>query len=324
VSIVSTLEELSISENLVIAVVPTYRPDIYLIDRLDALAVQVHAVIVVDDGSPLHMRQPLEAAEIEGYEIVESDANRGIGSAINIGVQLALDRGATHVLTLDQDTVLPIDYVQRCLGVFELQEPEVRIGVVCAESVNEAPTIPERRTASGIGLLPVAIQSGFLVSAECFRECGLFDDRLFIDMVDTEYCLRLRRFGFWVAAAPGTDIEHSLGELQPIKPFGIQRIRDDEKQYYEYHGPTRWYYIVRNAVDMYLRYIRRRPRWVASSVRQLGTAFALTLGSGPHRTKQLIAAVVGVGHGLIRRRGPLTPGLRRRLTPRRHVPGPPN
>lgn len=306
------------------AVVPTYRPDVYLIDRLDALADQVDAVIVVDDGSPLHLRQPLEAAAIEGYEIVESDANRGIGSAINMGVQLALDRGATHVLTLDQDTVLPIDYVQRCLGVFELAEPGERFGVVCAESVNSSVTLPSRRTASGIGILPVAIQSGFLISAECFRECGLFDDRLFIDMVDTEFCLRVAQHGWAVAAAPGTDIEHSLGELQPIKPFGIQRIRNGEKQYYEYHGPTRWYYIVRNAVDMYLRYVRRRPRWVASSARQLGTAFALTIGSGPHRPKQLLAAIIGVGHGLIRRRGSLTPRLRRWLTPRRHVAGPPN
>lgn len=296
---------------------PTYRPDVYLIDRLDALSPQVAGIIVVDDGSPLALRQPLEAAEIAGYEVLETNENRGIGAALNAGIELALARGATHVLTLDQDTVLPLDYVQRCLGVFEIDEPGVRFGVVCADSVNGSPSIPSSRTASGIGILPVAIQSGFLISAECLRECGIFDDRLFIDMVDTEYCLRIARRGFLVGAAPGTDIEHSLGELQPIRPFGRPRYRDGEPQFYEYHQPNRWYYITRNAVDMYLRYIRTRPRWVASSVRQLGTAFALTLGSGPHRRRLLQGAIIGVGHGLVRRRGPSSPRIRRALTPRR-------
>ena len=300
----------------VIAVVPTYGPDETLFDGLAALAPQVDAIIVVDDGSPATSDAFLASVVEAGYEVIRSPSNLGIAAALNTGAAAALERGAGFVLTIDQDTTLPADYVAKCLEAFRIAAPTTNLGIVCTDRVNCEPSIPEVYTAEGLGLVREAIQSGFLISAECLRECGLFDERLFIDCVDTEYCLRIAQHGFRIAVGPGTDIVHSLGEQVPLRPFGRQVYTDGRPATYEYHGPTRRYFITRNNVDLYLRYLRIRPRWVVSAIkRELGPT-ATTIVAGPERRRQLLATVVGATHGLLRRRGPLSPRLRAALTGR--------
>ncbi|WP_394769520.1 glycosyltransferase [Lacisediminihabitans sp.] len=296
----------------VIAVVPTFRPDEALLDGLHALAPQVDSIIVVDDGSPADSHAILEAVEQAGFEVQRSARNAGIAAAINAGIRTALARGADYVLTIDQDTVLPAHYVSDCLTAFTIASPATRLGIVCTDRVNGQPSIPEHYTKEGLGLVREAIQSGFLISAVCLAECGLLDERLFIDCVDTEYCLRIARHGYRIAVGPGTDITHSLGEQAPLRPFGFPvRNRDTgEIETYEYHGPTRRYFITRNNVDLFLRYARVRPRWVISAIkREIGPTFT-TIVSGPRRGRQLLATLVGAAHGLVRRRGPLSPSLR--------------
>lgn len=300
----------------VVAVVPTFGPDTSVVERLVALSPQVSEVIVVDDGSPDDSAPVLAALRSAGLEVVLSGANRGIAAALNTGIRIALDRGATHVLTIDQDSTLPPDYVAACMGAFAISSAASMVGIVCAESIGDAATIAGPRTAEGLGVLRVAIQSGFVISAECLRECGLFDERLFIDYVDTEYCLRIARRGYRVVAAPGTRIEHALGDAMPLRRFGLAVRHEGVAATYEYHSPVRRYFITRNSIDLYFRYLRSNPRWVASSVRQELVPFANTMSSGPHRGRHLLAAVIGAAHGLARRRGPLTPRLRRALSPR--------
>lgn len=298
----------------VIAVIPTFRPDEGLLERLRPLVAQVDAVIVVDDGGPAGSGDILDRVEKSGIEVVRRPRNEGIAAALNFGIRIALERGAEFVLTLDQDTVLPHHYVSDCLTAFRIASPATNLGIVCTDRVNGQPSIPEHYTAEGLGLVREAIQSGFLISATVLAECGLFDERLFIDCVDTEYCLRIAQHGYRIAVGPGTDITHSLGEQAPLRPFGIARRRDGEIATYEYHGPTRRYFITRNNVDLFLRYLRVRPRWVISAIRRELGPTTTTIVSGPRRAKQLLATLIGATHGLVRRRGPLTPGLRRILS----------
>jgi rhamnosyltransferase len=299
----------------VIAVVPTFRPDAALLEGLRAAADQVTAVIVIDDGSPDDRGGILAQAAATGFEVVRNPTNAGIAAALNAGIRLALERGADYVLTLDQDTVLPASYVSDCLTAFRIADPATRLGIVCTDRVNGQASIPEHYTKEGLGLVREAIQSGFLISASCLAECGLFDERLFIDCVDTEYCLRIAQHGFRIAVGPGTDIAHSLGEQAPLRPFGLARRAPDGTQAtYEYHGPTRRYFITRNNVDLFLRYARLRPRWVLSAIKREIRPTCMTIVSGPRRGRQLLATVVGAAHGLIRKRGPLSPTLRRVLS----------
>lgn len=298
----------------VAAVVPTYRPGDEVVEHMRELAGQVDALYVVDDGSGPGADDVLARVETAGARIIRLDRNRGIAAALNVGVRRALAEGAQYVVNTDQDTLLPPGYVDACLATFARANRVTHLGIVCADRVNGQPSIPTWYSPEGIGLVPEAIQSGFVISRETFERAGLFDERLVIDCVDTEYCIRIRDRGFRIAIAEGTDIAHELGEMVPFRPFGLRLPNRTGAFDYQYHSPFRQYYIVRNNIDLVYRTVRRHPRWAAAVVkRQIGPAIDAVV-SGPQRWRHLVATIVGGVHGFFRVRGPIPAGLRRYLT----------
>ena len=300
----------------VIAVVPTFHPDDGVVRRLRDLAGQVDTVIVVDDGSGPSADAVLAEAAAAGVEVHRLARNSGIAAALNTGVRAALDDGADYVVNVDQDTDLPADYVAVALGIFARANPVTRLGIVAVDAVNGAPALPTWVSPEGFGLVPEAIQTGFVISRECLEQGGLFDERLVIDCVDTEYCLRVRDHGFRIAVAKGTDIRHSIGRRAELRPFGIpMRHRGSGRiATYQYHSPFRRYYIARNNVDLILRNVRRRPRWVGAVLRRETGVMLVSMVSGPHRLAQVLAITTGTVHGLVRRRGMIPGWLKALIT----------
>lgn len=298
----------------VVAVVPTFHPDTEVPLHVRTLSNQVDRVFVVDDGSGPGAQALLDSLESNSVAVLRLTDNSGIAAALNAGVKAALADGADYVVNIDQDTELPAGYVQACLETFATANPVTRLGVVCADAVNGAPSIPSLWSPEGLGLVPEAIQSGFVISRECLLRGGLFDERLVIDCVDTEYCVRIREHGFRIAVASGTDIRHSLGEMVPYRPFGRQVERDSQPVLYQYHSPFRQYYITRNNIDLVLRFARSQPRWTLAVIKRQIRPTIDAMISGPMRSRQVVAVVVGAVHGLTRRRGKIPARLHRFLT----------
>jgi rhamnosyltransferase len=296
----------------VIAVIPTYQPDEHLITRLAALSGQVDRIVIVDDGSP--STDVLDRVAEAGFDVIRSRANRGIASALNVGCRMALEDGADLVLTLDQDSEIPADYVDACASIFGGAAAATRLGALSPGSINGAPSLPPRASPEGIGIVDVAIQSGLMVERSCLRASGLFDERLFIDGVDTEFCLRIGLLGYRIGVVPNTDLKHELGLKASLRPFGVQVKSRGRQVSYEYHGPYRRYFMSRNAVDIWLRYGRVKGRWVLSDIKHEYAPTVTTLVSGPHRMLQLLSTLVGVFDGLRRKRGPMSPWLRATTT----------
>ena len=308
--------EHSVRPPKVIGVVPIYHPDDDVIGNMRSLSSQVDELILVDDGSGAAADEVLRGIEAAygNVRVLRLERNSGIARALNVGVRAALDDGADFVVNTDQDTDLPAGYVQACLDTFARANRVTRLGIVCADRVNGQPSIPTWYSPEGIGLVPEAIQSGFVISRECLQTAGLFDERLVIDCVDTEYCLRVRDRGFRIAIAEDTDIAHALGEMVPFRPFGLRLTHRDGGPLYQYHSPFRQYYITRNNIDLIFRNFVRRRRWTLAVIkRQLGPNFDAIV-SGPKRVKHAVAILVGGVHGFLRIRGPIPPGLRRFLT----------
>lgn len=296
----------------VFAVVPSFHPEPALIDRVDSLAGQLDSVVVVDDGSGPGASDVLDRIESRGHTVIRLPRNAGIASALNAGIRIALDRGADLVLNVDQDSDLPENYVATAAATFRMANPVTRVGIVCVDAVNGAPALPTWISPEGLGLVPEAIQTGFLISRECLEVTGLMDERLVIDCVDTEYCLRARDHGFRIAIARGTDIGHAIGRRAELRPFGIPlRHASGRIATYQYHSPFRRYYIARNNIDLMFRNLAKRPRWVAAVAKRETGGMLTTIVSGPRRGAQLLAIVTGTFHGLIRRRGMIPRWLHR-------------
>lgn len=285
----------------VIGVMSTYNPDSSVLPRAINHLNQLDRLIIVDDGSK--NSQILEDISDNRITIERLENNSGIAKALNVGTRLALQAGADWVLHLDQDTILTSNYVSSCINTFSTASETTRLGIVLSDFVNDDPAIPPRYSPEGFGLVDEGIQSGMLISRNCIEDIGLLDERLFIDCVDTEYCLRARDFGWNIAIAAQTKIIHSLGSQIPFTPFGKPKLQNGVQVLFQYHPPFRQYYIVRNNIDLCLRYLFKKPRWVISVVkREFVPQLKSCIGSADPRT-HIKACFWGITHGLIRYRG---------------------
>lgn len=134
------------------------------------------------------------------------------------------------------------------------------------------------------------ISSGSLIPMGALEEIGLIDEDLFIDHVDTEWCLRALSKGFKLFGIPSAQMFHSLGNRR--KRVWVLRWRN-----VPYHSPFRYYYILRNGLLLQRRsYIPLKWK-TAELFRALRMLLFYGL-FGSERSECLKAMLWGVADGL--------------------------
>lgn len=282
-------------------VMSTYSPDSTVVAGIENISRQLDKLLIIDDGS--RESSVLDSISISNVEVHKFQTNQGISSALNAGIKIALSEGASFTLTLDQDTMPDEDYVKKCRDTFLNSSSSTRIGIVLSDKINGVPSIPPKFSPESYGLVDEGIQSGMMISTECLEEIGNLDESLFIDCVDTEFCLRARRNNWNIAIVPKTNIQHALGEDLVFRPFGIRIAKSEQEPTFQAHQPFRQYYISRNNLDLALRLLSSNPKQAARIVKREIPTHLRAISGGPYRLKQFIATTVGTAHGLIRRRG---------------------
>lgn len=297
-----------------IAVVSAYHPPADLGARLEALLSQVERVVVVDDGSSSARDLAFSNDRIE---LIELPANRGIAGALNIGIRRAEQLGATQVLVLDQDSVVPEGYVATChADLRDAQDRGLRVAAVVPATV-EGHVI----STIGVGDRPLdPIQSGQLLALSAVASIGPFDERLVIDAVDSEYTLRARRAGYELLTVPGADLGHSLGELSPLIVFGRHRSILGRPRYWRYHAPFRTYYMVRNGLALWRMHRRGNVVWLVRRTAYLVMDVTCTSIASPDRGAQFTAIRHALRDTLRRRLGRIPDDTLAAIERRRPLP----
>jgi rhamnosyltransferase len=242
----------------VLAVVVSYNGLQRTRETVEALRRQVGHVHIVDNGSEGESLEVLESLEGEqGVTVERLGVNHGVGYALNRGVQRARQMSCTWLLTMDQDSVVDGSLVEAYRTAVERD----------ARLVCLAPWITgrtRRKDATG-GAVSYAITSGNLVQVRLFDEIGLYDEGFFVDCVDFDFCLRLRRAGYAVHRVPAALMQHQLGDTADL-PKSIEK-------YYARHSAVRRYYMYRNFMYLAERYVLEFPGFIG----KLGLAQLLLL-----------------------------------------------
>jgi rhamnosyltransferase len=248
-----------------VAVVVTYRPDAErLTECLRAILPQVDEVVVVDNGSDATALDGVTA--VPRVSVIRLLSNFGIACAQNRGIERAIELRATYILLLDQDSVAAPDMADRLRVACEvLVASGHRVGAVGPAQIDGLSAASPRFTQfrwgrymqveAPIGAHSVScdmlIASGALIPAAALGAIGPMEEGLFIDKVDTEWCLRARRCGFGLFGVPGAKLHHRLGEsVLTVRWWRMKRL--------PVHKPFRYYYMIRNSV---LLQRARHMRW---------------------------------------------------------------
>lgn len=282
------------------AVIVAYHPDrVTLSTLLATLAASgVHCLLVDNsEGAP-----PLEFGT--PYELLQPGENLGIATAQNLGIRSCLKAGFRYVVLFDQDSVIGTGFIPALAAVFT--DPGVKLAAPVFYDRRQGFAYPlvhvdrhgrrqkiDPTTLTGPVEISTVISSGLMIKAEVFEDVGLMDEGLFIDYVDTEWCLRCAAQGIRVKVDPAVRMRHAVGDdclrlagfLLPV------------------HSSKRRYYRVRNAFLLWCK--PWVPRWML--IRDIVTAFIhqgiLAVHAGRGAGAYLRSYCEGVADGLRGRTG---------------------
>lgn len=216
---------------------------------------QVNEVIIVDNASDEVTINVLKDLELKDrVKIVYNKENYGIAKALNIGVKYAIENKFEWVLTLDNDSKVTIDMVDSMLKTYEIAKKKEGLNLVSVFPTyieenfeKESDEISSNSCNYGYKLIDESITSGNLIKTNIFNKVGFFEEKYFIDQVDTEFCLRLRSKNYKQILCDGAILVHSVGNPQKGKFLWIELT-------YSNHNATRRYYMMRNRLDVWNKY----------------------------------------------------------------------
>ena len=224
---------------------------------------------------------------------IHSPTNVGLGEALNQCAARAQSDGFDWLLTMDQDSEFIGDGVIQ-LGAL-LPSLSTNVGVVGPDYLNKGRSVPTPQPVT------VLIQSGSMIRLTVWERVGGFDESLFIDGVDHDFCLKVQKIGCQVLFWPRSRLRHQLGRTLKL-PSWIFILHGHEKHGLSVHPPYRAYYEYRNNLWLMRRHMRNFPIWACSRAAYLLLRFILATTVHPQRRLRLSYIVHGIRDGLKRSR----------------------
>jgi rhamnosyltransferase len=234
------------SEQNTFVVIITYNPDSRLRESISVVGKIFRNIVIIDNHSFNDVRSLIGNNNLN---YIQNEENFGIAKALNIGADFAFKNGAEWILMLDQDSIPRYDILEVFKSVYSQYNLKNRIGQIGV-------SIPQLSTKkSPFKDVKVLITSGTLLSLRIFNEVGRFREDFFIDSVDFEYSLRIRKKGYVNLLSPEFGIDHQLGNTR-VKKIWFLTISSSN------HSPIRRYYMARNHAILSIQYFFSFPIWI--------------------------------------------------------------
>jgi GT2 family glycosyltransferase len=224
------------------------------LESLKGQSRQLDEIVIIDNASTDGTRDLL-ASKYPEVTVIELSSNSGVGGGLAAGLSYAaLQQRHDWIWLFDQDSVPAPDCLERLLSGFQqIGGKGQNIGVLAPTCVNRETGMtypglswhgqhfaPAREaTDQPVTFVDMVITSGSLMRLEAIEAAGLPRADFFMDFVDYEHCLRIRRHGFQVAVIRDSILDHSIGAPTTFNILGRTKPWAD-------HVPWREYYMARN------------------------------------------------------------------------------
>jgi rhamnosyltransferase len=283
----------------VCASVVTYHPGPQFPDHFADLMRQVPRWLIIDNCSAEEDRRRLRRLACSSVEVIENPENLGVATALNQAARRAHSLGCEWLLSFDQDSRPAPEFLVQLMQAYRTVSQPEKLGMIGSNFLLEGTGQPFYACDPANGMTAEQaslITSGSLVSLRAFSQVGPFRDELFIDGVDSEFCLRLRREGFKVVASCAPAMRHSLGELRMHRLLWKRPL-------ITHHSALRRYYMTRNAIVIAREYGRSERQWVRLSLKAVAFSFVGAILFERQKLKKLVATLLGVVDALRGRMG---------------------
>lgn len=193
--------------NIAVGIV-LYNPDVKrFIECIDEILKQVDKVYVFDNSE-----ESTNIALSDKVVYLSIRKNMGIAYALNRIMEAAQNDGFDWVITMDQDSIIPtglVDAYKKAIGGTK------EIGIVCPQVIDTRRAYMEVKTTPKEEYVDFCITSASCTSVEVWEKVGKFDEWLFIDLVDNDFCKRLILSGYKILKLNDMVLNQEFGKIIP-------------------------------------------------------------------------------------------------------------
>ncbi|MBR4790982.1 MAG: glycosyltransferase [Treponema sp.] len=174
------------------------------------------------------------ALKISNAVYIPNNSNLGIAAALNTGCKNALENGFTWVMTMDQDSAWDSLQLTSFFDlIFQTKDPAVISFAPVHRNelksvVGDIKFQTEKKSEQSEIFRQKVMTSGNIISLEAWLKVNGFNETLFIDEVDHEFCFKLTHAGYKICEFQNVIMIHTLGAVKktilprPCKHSGVR------------------------------------------------------------------------------------------------------
>jgi rhamnosyltransferase len=264
----------------ILAVVILYNPDTDLQHRIGSYISHVSKLVIIDNSEP---PVPWLSSWDDKILIIRNHKNLGIGEPLNMAAKIAIENNYEWILTMDQDSVFQTGSFDELKSVATEASDDVALVTPFHFTPKATPPKFNERTKN----IKLTMTSGNLLRTSAFKTAGPFEEKLFIDSVDHEYYLRLRKHGFKILRANNSILLHPLGEIE-YRKFLFIKLKSTN------HSALRRYYITRNRLYVSFKYFFSDFWFFFRESRELIKSFFVVLLMDDDKGKKIRMIIKGI------------------------------
>jgi rhamnosyltransferase len=244
------------------ATVILFNPEGALAKRILSYAHEVDKLYIMDntEENTQSKNTVKELLHLPHVQYFHDGENKGLSFRLNHAATLAKEQSCQWLLTMDQDSFFPegsFAAYLNCLKDYNSRESTAMFGVAFGQEA-----IWSRHCAAED--VEQLITSGSILNLLIFEKTGPFDEALFIDRVDQEYCLRARLLHYKIIRFNNIFLQHNLGVTTTGRSF-----KSLKRTPRSLHSPVRLYYMFRNYLYLKDKYGQQDPTSIAFMKKEL-------------------------------------------------------
>ncbi len=264
--------------------------------KIQAYSLLFPFLCIIDNTPETCIGNSLKATDFKKSVLCIPNANTGgIAGALNLGTGEAIKRGFEWAMTLDQDSELTEGMLEEMWAVWQSNKQE-NIALISPRQMLETDELLDERPDCEFPLF--VMTSGNLLNLEVYKKVGNFDERLAIDYVDHDYCLRLQLKGYRLLRANKAILKHKLGNGKLVRFMGRQ-------EYVSNHSPVRRYYMTRNRLFTAFKYRHSFPEYFRRELRLFLRDLLIIFCFEEQRINKFVMIIRGIMHFITGRLGTL-------------------
>ena len=185
--------------------------------NIERIVNQVEGIVLYNNGCSEEVKLYIDSLAPKKVIMIGDGCNLGLAYALNQIMKETREKHVDWVITLDQDSVLPDNYVDEIKKRILLHANE-KIAIICPS------VIDKRRIYVSNKVVPsnvddyytnMCITSGSCTYIKAWEDVGKFDEYLFIDLIDNDFCKRLIASGWKILKMASVELDQEFGKIFP-------------------------------------------------------------------------------------------------------------